>query len=761
MSKRQYSDRVSSPASSAKKVTCPHIERYCKHGSPVAKIESSAFKRQVSSSTLCCDWCEAKIPKVWICLYSRCRTVVCSSSSGSHMREHFDLTYKDNKPEATHAVYINPRTLNIWCYGCGFEINPFSKDQELSKETRLVGLKNLGNTCYASAALQCLSNTPALTNYFTYCNAYIPRNININVNVNPKHPKYRLAEPFNQFMEAMWSGISPIFAPTRLISEIKRHNEIFQGFSQEDSAEFLRVILDKLHEELPYPQNGLNYTQTNGNINNIVYMNNSPSLYAGIDTMVNMVNDHYASGISSTASSASSITTSKTYEKFQRRHSSPVSIINEIFQGVYESKIKCLYCKKESLKDDYFYVLPIQVDKRFKLKSQEKGSNGVLNTVVGSIGDWLGIGGRTVKLQDCLSAFCATENLTGEDKYRCDGCKSLNDCQKTLRITRLPESLCIQLKRFRFDSYLSSKIVTHVQFPMEDLDMSPYFKESKDSSDNSKYSLYGLILHRGGIGGGHYIAYAKNSIDDSWYEFDDTYVTKKTEAEVSRLEAYVLFYKKTSPKKEQERQDILSKINDSISETHLFISRLWFNRWQFMMTPGPITNYDFICSHGGVNWRVYPKLHDMVVRIPFSVYTLLMEKYGTDGSPPFHADDYGRAGCKICEQEERKLDQRRRKEARDIDQIDTNVISHGECWYLISNTWLQSWHNFKNGGPLPGTIDNTTFLHEDGRPKPGMKRAIDYRAVNANVWNYFVHSYGGGPICIRGTIDLYSSPYTL
>ncbi|CAG8554197.1 25530_t:CDS:10 [Gigaspora margarita] len=613
MSKRQYSDRAFSPASSAKKVTCPHIERYCKHGSPVAKIESSAFKRQVSSSTLCCDWCEAKIPR------SRCRTVVCSSSSRSHMREHYDLTYKENKPEATHAVYINPRTLNIWCYGCGFEINPFSKDHELSQET------------------------------------------------------------------PMWSGISPIFAPTRLISEIKKHNEIFQGFSQEDSAEFLRVILDKLDEELPYPQNRLNYTQTNGNIDNLVYLNNSsslyalymnthsPSLFAGVDTMVN---DHYASGISSTASSASSITT---YEKFQRRHSSPVSIINEIFQGVYESKIKCLYCKKESLKDDYFYVLPIQVDKRFKLKSQEKGSNGVLNNVVGSIGDWLGIGGRTVKLQDCLSAFCATENLT-------------------------------------------------------DLDMSPYFKEAKDSSDNSKYSLYGLILHRGGIGGGHYIAYAKNSIDDSWYEFDDTYVTKKTEAEISRLEAYVLFYKKTSPKKEQERQDILSKIND----------------------PGPITNYDFICSHGGVNWRVYPKLHDMVVRIPFSVYTLLMEKYGTDGSPTFHADDYGRAGCKICEQEERKLDQRRRKEARDIDQIDTNVINRGECWYLISNTWLQSWHNFKNGGPLPGTIDNTTFLQEDGRPKPGMRRA-----VNANVWNYFVHAYGGGPICIRGTIDLYSSPYTL
>ncbi|CAG8531130.1 16238_t:CDS:2, partial [Dentiscutata heterogama] len=169
MSKRQYSDRSSSPANTARKVVCPHIERYSKHGSPVAKIESSAFKRQLSSSTLSCDWCETRIPR------SRCRTVVCSSSSRSHMREHFDITYKESKPEASHAVYINPRTLTIWCYCCGIEVNPFNKDQELSQETRnylktvvrslqvkrnksqqsndqlpidvpgLVGLKNLGN----------------------------------------------------------------------------------------------------------------------------------------------------------------------------------------------------------------------------------------------------------------------------------------------------------------------------------------------------------------------------------------------------------------------------------------------------------------------------------------------------------------------------------------------------------------------------------------------------------------------------------------
>ncbi|CAG8495748.1 33672_t:CDS:10 [Racocetra persica] len=692
------------------------------------------------------------------------------------MRDHYESTYKKNKPESIHAVYVNPRTLDIWCYSCSIALNPFSKDQEFSQDTRdylktvvrclqvkrnksqhsidqftidvpgLVGLKNLGNTCYASAALQCLSNTPALINYFSYCNAYIPRSLNIHT----KNSKYRLADHFSQFVEAMWSGTSPIFAPIRLISEIKKHNETFRGHSQEDSAEFLRVILDKLHEELPYPQNVLNHTQTNGNTNNHVHVNYSPSMDAGVNSMMD---DHYACGISSSTSSTSSITTSKNYEAFQRRNSSSISIISDIFQDVFESKIKCLHCMKESIKEEYFYVLPIQIDKKYKLKSQEKNLNGALNTFIGSMGDFLGIGGRTVKLQDCLAAFCATENLTGEDRYRCDGCRSLNDCQKTLRITRLPESLCIQIKRFRFESYFSSKIAMHVQFPMEGLDMRPYCKETKESSNNSKYNLYGLIHHRGIIGGGimnfifmsndkfdklssnefvlipkggHYVAYVKNPIDDNWYEFDDTYVTKKTAAEISRLEAYVLFYKKTCPEKEQERQDILSQISD-------------------------------VC----VKWRLYHKLNDMVVKIPFSVYTQLMEKYGIDGSPPFHADDYGRAGCQICEQEERMLDQRRRKEARDINQIDTNVLRHGEYWYLISNSWLESWHNFKKGGPLPGAIDNTTFLQEDGRPKPGMKRAIDYRAVNANVWNYFVHAYGGGPICIRGAIDLYSSPYSL
>jgi ubiquitin C-terminal hydrolase len=52
----------------------------------------------------------------------------------------------------------------------------------------LAGLNNLGNTCFMNSALQCLSNTVQLTNYFL-SNEYT-NDLNKTVGLSPHHPTH-------------------------------------------------------------------------------------------------------------------------------------------------------------------------------------------------------------------------------------------------------------------------------------------------------------------------------------------------------------------------------------------------------------------------------------------------------------------------------------------------------------------------------------------------------------------------------------------
>ena len=88
------------------------------------------------------------------------------------------------------------------------------------------------------------------------------------------------------------------------------------------------------------------------------------------------------------------------------------------------------------------------------------------------------------------------------------------------------------------------KIDRLIDFPTKDLDMTPYLVNKLSSGQQPIYDLYGVINHFGGMGGGHYTAYAKSSSQGKWYQFDDSSVSETSESSVVTRSAYVLFYRR-------------------------------------------------------------------------------------------------------------------------------------------------------------------------------------------------------------------------
>ena len=59
------------------------------------------------------------------------------------------------------------------------------------------------------------------------------------------------------------------------------------------------------------------------------------------------------------------------------------------------------------------------------------------------------------------------------------------------------------------------------------------------------YDLYAVDNHFGGLGGGHYTAFAKNPVNGLWYNFDDSSVRPVAQPEsVKTSAAYLLFYRR-------------------------------------------------------------------------------------------------------------------------------------------------------------------------------------------------------------------------
>uniref|UniRef100_A0A8C3YA28 Ubiquitin carboxyl-terminal hydrolase n=1 Tax=Catharus ustulatus TaxID=91951 RepID=A0A8C3YA28_CATUS len=224
-------------------------------------------------------------------------------------------------PGQLNKLIVEFTVLNFFSRGSGFVCNSYNcRDSASLSQPGLCGLSNLGNTCFMNSALQCLSNTPPLTDYFLEDKYEAEINQN-----NPLGMRGEIAEAYADLIKEMWSGRQSHVAPRMFKTQVGRFAPQFSGYQQQDSQELLAFLLDGLHEDLnrvkkkPY----LELKDANGRPDSEV--------------------------------------AKEAWENHRLRND---SIIVDIFHGLFKSTLVCPKCSKVSVTFDPFCYLTLPLPLR-------------------------------------------------------------------------------------------------------------------------------------------------------------------------------------------------------------------------------------------------------------------------------------------------------------------------------------------------------------------------------------------------------------
>ncbi|PPD79942.1 hypothetical protein GOBAR_DD23136 [Gossypium barbadense] len=174
--------------------------------------------------------------------------------------------------------------------------------------------------------------------------------------------------------------------------------------------------------------------------------------------------------------------------------------IQQLFEGHHMNYIECINVDYKSTRKESFYDLQLDV----------KGCKDVYAS---------------------FDKYVEVECLEGDNRYHAEQF-GLQDARKGVLFIDFPPVLQLQLKRFEYDFMRDTmvKINDRYEFPLQlDLDREDgkYLSPEADRSVRNLYTLHSVLVHSGGVHGGHYYAYIRPTLSDQWFKFDDERVTKE------------------------------------------------------------------------------------------------------------------------------------------------------------------------------------------------------------------------------------------
>ncbi|KAK0239282.1 ubiquitin carboxyl-terminal hydrolase 4 [Armillaria nabsnona] len=355
------------------------------------------------------------------------------------------------------------------------------------------GLKNLGNTCYMNAPIQCLSATVPFARFFT--DGRWKHDIN---KYNKLGTNGKLSGAFAKVLYDMWGQDLPYLTPMDFRRTIAQLQSQYAGTEQHDSQEFLSFLLDGIHEDL----------------NRVTLKPPAVTLTPQEEAEMEKL--------------PACIASDREWSRWMSRNN---SVIADYFQGQFRNQLQCMTCSTTSTTYNVFSILqlPIPSGKRVTL---QQCLDALFNDEILEKDDaWDCPKCKTKRkaLKKLSLARSPPILLIHLKRFEANGRFSdkidtfvefpLKDLDMTSRMPLPPHN----------EALLNGGVVMSPNDPRRQIP--PY-----------KYDLYGVTNHTGNLSSGHYTALVRSS--GRWNYCDDSSIKTVDDRDVVSQKAYVLFYKR-------------------------------------------------------------------------------------------------------------------------------------------------------------------------------------------------------------------------